>query len=43
MNEETIEEVFALCCSNNVLDRLDVFVESTTREEEDLHQMIGEK
>lgn len=37
MNEGTVEEVFGLCCSNSVLDRLDVFVESTRREEEDRH------
>ena len=35
MTEERIEEVFVFCCSETVLDHLDVFVESTTSEEED--------
>jgi hypothetical protein len=37
MNEETVTEVFGLRCSNNLLDRYDVFVESTRTEEEDWH------
>ena len=37
MNGETVEEVFERCCSNSVLDRLDVSVGSTRREEEDRH------
>jgi hypothetical protein len=35
MTEETIEEVFGLCCSNHGLDHRDVFVESMMREEEE--------